>query len=310
MSLQLSNVANLCKKEPYFVYPWGTNPSYGFAAVYSGFIKSLTLCIKKGVGYRFVRVSNPRGIVLENGYNDFFLPVCDEVSGFFLRQFNRDPLPFQAKLPFIKDVVSALLRQTTTSSAQYFLFSSKLSHLPDVSLPQTLEMYKYDDFILRAELANALWKFRPDIDASIKRIITSLVGFDISSDFCAAVIRRGDKILESNYAQLDLYVDSISSFVGKNAPVFIASDDIGAIYELERRLPGYQCFYLHPYFKRGYSNRAFHAMTVDLRKDALLRFLAQVEILKAARSFFATRTTNVSYLVNTLRRGRRVHWVD
>ena len=122
MTVLLADIANLCKKEPFFVYPWGTNSSYGFAAVYSGFIRSLTLCLRKGVGYRFVKVTKPTGIALEEGYSDFFLPFCDEASGFLLERLNFDPLPFQAKLPFMKTAVSSLLRLSATSGSQYFLF--------------------------------------------------------------------------------------------------------------------------------------------------------------------------------------------
>lgn len=310
MTFSLSNVASLCNKAPFFVYPWGTNASYGFAAVYSGFAKTLTLCIRKGVGYRFVKVQRPMGIALDDGYSDFFLPFCDEASGFLLDRLNRDPLPFQAKLPFIKNAVSLSLRLSATPGAQYFLFSPQLTQLPNVPLPDELSIYENDDFQLRAELANALWRFRPDINASIKAIVASLVEFQLSADYYSVVIRRGDKILESNYASLDLYVESICSAVSEGASIFIASDDFDSILELERRLPGYKCFYLPPPFRDGYSNKAFRDLSSDSRRKALLQFLAQVEILRSARCFFATRTTNVSFMVNTLRRGNQVYWVD
>lgn len=94
------------------------------------------------------------GIALEEGYRDFFLPFCDEASGFLLDRLNFDPLPFQAKLPFMKTTVSSLLRLTATSGSQHFLFSSSLSNLANVSLPSTLAIYEHDEFLLRAELAN------------------------------------------------------------------------------------------------------------------------------------------------------------
>jgi len=148
------------------------------------------------------------------------------------------------------------------------------------------------------------------VQARIHELISGLSLSYPPNGFLSVVIRRGDKISESEYASLSLYVDAVRPFAGKYSGLFIAGDDLSAMQSLAKLLPDFNCFYLEPPFANGYDNRLFRSMSSNDRETALIRFLAQIEMLRSSAVFVGTKTTNAAFMVNTLRGGKCVVWVD
>jgi hypothetical protein len=302
-SLTIDSLRALAAKRPFFAYPWACNPGAGFGANHSGLTKSLTMCLQKGIGFRFVALARPQGIAIARGYGDYFLPFCEEVSGRWLPGLNRNQLPGQSRLPWVAPLVSALLQATTRPRARYFFFTPPAS-IPSFATP--FSAVPYD--ILRASVSHLLWHYTPDVGeevAAVKRELPPL-----PEPYLATLVRRGDKILEATYAGLEGYVRPIQALQGRFRRLFIAGDDLEAMQALASLLPELECVFLRPAFTAGYDNASFRQLPAEQRRAAMIRFFAQVDLLRESAHFVATRTTNVSYIVNAFRAGRDVTWLD
>lgn len=302
-SLTIDSLRALAAQRPFFAYPWACNPGAGFGANHSGLTKSLTMCLQKGIGFRFVALARPQGIAIARGYGDYFLPFCEEVSGWWLPGLNRNQLPGQSRLPWVAPLVSALLQATTRPRARYFFFTPP-SSIPGFANP--FSAVPYD--ILRASVSHLLWHYTPDVGeevAAVKRELPPL-----PEPYLATLVRRGDKILEATYAGLEGYVRPIQALQGRFRHLFIAGDDLEAMQALASLLPELECVFLRPAFTTGYDNASFRQLPAEQRRAAMIRFFAQVDLLRESAHFVATRTTNVSYIVNAFRAGRDVTWLD
>ena len=302
-SLTIDSLRALAAKSPFFAYPWACNPGAGFGANHSGLTKSLTMCLQKGIGFRFVALARPQGIAIARGYGDYFLPFCEEVSGRWLPGLNRNQLPGQSRLPWVAPLVSALLQATTRPRARYFFFTPPAS-IPGFATPFLAVPYD----ILRASVSHLLWHYTPDVGeevAAVKRELPPL-----PEPYLATLVRRGDKILEATYAGLEGYVRPIQALQGRFRRLFIAGDDLEAMQALASLLPELECVFLRPAFTAGYDNASFRQLPAEQRRAAMIRFFAQVDLLRESAHFVATRTTNVSYIVNAFRAGRDVTWLD
>ena len=306
--LSIDDIYRLTSHGPTFVYPWGCDPNAGFGANHSGLTKSLTLCLIKGLGFSLVNPRESKGIVLSRGYEDYFQPFCGTTHGFLLNRINKDPLPFQKKMPWVKNLAEAYLRSACQPGASHFLFSD-LKKLPAADRQHDDQPKLPSDYAeLRQMLSKALWAYQPEIAERVETIKAEIPKF--SKPYLSLCIRRGDKIIESDYAPLELYAKHLQTYENQFQEVFIAGDDLPAIEELASRLTNFKCLYLSPAFKRGYNNAIFSQQSIDIRKDAMTRFFAQVELMRDSAIFIGTKTTNVSWLVSNYRGGKQVIWID
>lgn len=206
------------RRRSLFVYPWGCSRGAGFGANYSGMIKTLTVCLLKGVGYGFVRLKKPCGIAIYRGYSDFFQPFCGEVDGCLLASLNISPLPFQAKIPVFRDLVGSGLRLATRPRADYFIFSD-LSSVRSRSVPEDDPSYTTEFQMLRSRTARCLWRLNPEIRECVDRVKAES---EIeSANYISTLVRRGDKYLEADYASIDKYASCISAVADRFSNIFL-----------------------------------------------------------------------------------------
>lgn len=303
LHLTLEEIYRLVAKEPSFVFPWACDPRAGFGANFSGLTKSLAMALSKGIGFKLVGLEHPSGIAISEGYTDFFLPFCDYAKGLFLERLNRSPLPSQARLPFIPKVVELILKQTTGGRGRYFAFTSH-DNIPSLGSP----FHDCDLAILRRAISLALWQYQAPISAAVTRVKTEITL--PSEPYLSTCIRRGDKIVESSYAELSLYTRKILPLRSQYKYLFIAGDDLNAIQRLAASLPDFHCFYLVPPFRSGFVMSDFHMQSASRRLDLLVRFFAQIDLMRESSLFLGTRTTNVSYIINSFKSPESVLWID
>lgn len=228
-TLTLERINAMCDRTPFFVYPWACNPRAGFGANHSGLTKCLTMSLKKGIGFRLVRLSEPSGIAIDKGYSDYFVPFCGDVFGPFQESLNRSPLPAHSRLPFIRRVASKILRATTSGDARFFLFDDAES-IPNFR--SDLESVPFD--ALRRSVSTLLWKYTRDIQVLVDAVCAE-VG-ELRQPYLATCVRRGDKILEADYASVGAYVRHIRSLDVNFSQIFISGDDLPAMETLANHL--------------------------------------------------------------------------
>ncbi|MFO0039594.1 MAG: hypothetical protein ACK522_11720 [Synechococcaceae cyanobacterium] len=248
-------------------------------------------------------MARPEGIAITRGYGDYFLPFCGDVAGWWLPALNRNQLPGQSRLPWVAPLVSALLQATTRPRARYFFFTPPAS-IPSLASP--FAAVPYDS--LRATVSHLLWQYTPEVAGEVEAVKRELP--PLTEPYLATCVRRGDKILEARYAGLEGYVQPIQALQGRFRRLFIAGDDLEAMQALASLLPQLECVFLRPAFTAGYDNASFRQLPAAQRRAAMIRFFAQVDLLRESAHFVATRTTNVSYIVSAFRAGRDTTWLD
>jgi hypothetical protein len=284
------------------VYSFGCTPAMGFGADYLGLVDKLMACLQFGVGFRLCEIRSPQGFVIKNGWTDYFEPFCDVATGALLDRINRHQFPFAKKFPVVKHAARLWLKCATRPPVDYFQFDHlKIEHLG----PPIFEANE-NYLSARRDLIRLLWTYNAETACEVERIKDEIS----PKNYLGICIRRGDKIAEYSYIDIDRYVESITALASDTRTVFVATDDVRTISEISSIMPHYIFISLTENNARGYIHSEFKSLPSEERRRRTLRFFAQLELLRDASLFIGSRTTNVSWMVNAHRGGDGVVWLD
>lgn len=122
-------------------------------------------------------------------------------------------------------------------------------------------------------------------------------------NFVAIHIRRGDKIREVRPVSLRAYADAVTLLARAGEQVFVATDD-GSVIEHMRELlrPRHEVFTLGSVGgRKGHRQGQVNRASVARRYELTLDLLAEIELMRRARVFIATFSSNLARLVHVLR---------
>jgi hypothetical protein len=294
--------AAISEPKKIMVYSFGCWPTASFNADYLGLVDRLMACLQLGIGFRLCKIRSPQGFVVKNGWTDYFEPFCDVATGALLDRINRHQFPSAKKFPVIKPVARLWLKCATRPRADYFQFDDlKIETLsPPIFEPN--ENY----LSARRDLIRLLWTYNAETACEVERIKNEIS----PKNYIGICIRRGDKIAEQSYVDVDRYVETISTLANDTRTVFVATDDVRTISEISRIMPHYVFISLTENNARGYIHSEFKSLPSEERRRRTLRFFAQLEFLRDASFFIGSRTTNFSWVVNAHRGEDGVVWVD
>ena len=290
--------------EKILVYNFGGTPAAGFCADYLRLLWQLMQCLNSGIGFRFGRTTRPRGFVTQKGWSDYFEPFCGEVDAPLLNVMNVWQFPFARKIPITKFVARIWLRNLSRPRADYFMFD-KLGEINSLRPSVFDENQSY--FSARQDLMRILWAYNPATKVAVRSLVQKL---NLPHNYLAICIRRGDKISEYPYVEIEPYVEKIYALNDESRTIFIATDDYRVIPKLAEMLRGYKLVSLTERESCGYNNAQFICLPADERRRRTIILLATMEILRDSWYFFGANITNVSHIANSFRGGERVIWVD
>ncbi|MES2632434.1 MAG: hypothetical protein V4669_05650 [Pseudomonadota bacterium] len=293
-------------KDLTLVYSFGCDRRAGFGADYLGFVSKLMWCLQHRVGFRFAEVRHPIGFITARGWTDYFEPFCGEAQGPFLDRLNVHAFPYPRRLPFLKTLAGAWLRATVQPASQYFSFDDL--EKVDARLRQGLASI---DFLKdRQALIAILWRYNFETMREVQQIKQQARRLPESARYFAICVRRGDKRMEHGYVGVQRYAEAIAQRAGSLRTMFLATDDASVVDEVRRAMPDFNVLSLTDPISTGYVHRAFSSLPASDRRRQTLRFFAQLELMRDASFFIGSRTTNVSWMVNAMRGGGGVDWVD
>ncbi|WP_161798964.1 hypothetical protein [Caenimonas sp. SL110] len=293
-------------KDRTLVYSFGCDRSAGFGADYLGFVGKLMWCLQNDVGFRFGEVRRPVGFITARGWTDYFEPFCEEARGPLLDKLNVHAFPYARRLPFLKTFAGAWLRATVQPASDYFSFDAL-----DQVTGQGQRGIAANDFLKdRQALIEVLWRYNAQTLREVRQIKEQANLLPESSSYFAICVRRGDKLMEHGYVGVQRYVQAIAQHAGSLRTLFLATDDASVVDEVRKALPDFNVLTLTDPASKGYVHRDFSSLPASERRRQTLRFFAQLELMRDARFFIGSRTTNVSWMANALRGGDGVHWVD
>lgn len=172
----------------------------------------------------------------------------------------------------------------------------------------------FNDFILKEGYFDDLslffqnkWCFSSVTSSFIENEISTL---RLPQEYDAFHIRRGDKLkVEAKLKHISEYVNCLGKQSCKC--VFISTDDYDVINEVRDFLPKeIDVKHLCSEFKSGHDQKKFNSMSKESIQKEILNLLTEVEIMRKAKNFVGSYSSNIGVALYLLRSGNRCHSVD
>lgn len=151
-------------------------------------------------------------------------------------------------------------------------------------------------------LAHALWRLNPD---TAERVATLTRNTGLArASYVALHVRRGDKRKEAKLVALLQYARAVRLVAHAGEPVFVATDDGRVLRTLRGLLPGHELVALaSTKSRRGHLQARQNRIWMKARYDSVVDLLGDVEMMRRARVFVGTFSSNLGRLVHVLRTG-------
>jgi len=275
----------------------------GFAAEMLGLLKGAMSCLHQRIRFALAEGGRSMGVAAFAGFHDYFEPIFPVERLGNINALNVSAMRGFGRFPPLRRGASALLRRQ--SGLDLFMMDDLA--LPPHRLVVPELAIDLDYWEACALLARMALVYRADVAEWVAGAVSE---WTLPPSYIAVHLRRGDKVSEIPYANIDAYVRAIDGLRGGETAVAVASDDARAIDELRRRLePRFEVLPCSDTEGRGFDRRRFNALPPEARFAATRRFLAELEMLRGGTSFVGQEGSNVSFLLAMMRAGQGVHRV-
>jgi len=282
----------------------------GFFVEMNYMVNAMLYCLDHRI--RFQLYSEDANFGTGVGWEEFFLPFCEEVHEPFHKKYNFHRLPSWrrilkscSKLKSVGPVVWKLksyIKTITGRLIAYRIYKEYVLFEQDVRI-DTNRQYIIPELGINASyyelyglLAKMVWKFQPVILHS-KEVYIKMLSLPLQYD--GIHIRGGDKETETELIGGQQIMKMLNP--KDNSTVFILTDDYRHIQNLQANYPYVQFLTLCQPEERGYHHKDFCKQSPENRKDAIVRLIISVDLQLKCHSFVGSITTGPSVFVMKLR---------
>jgi hypothetical protein len=247
----------------------------------------------------------------KQGWIDYFLPFCDEVSTPSLRvnYLFKSGGGLKTAIRCTKKVVLGLMtKQPVLLNYDIWpeiwnvAFVEREFRIPILAI-------EGDCFAACQALLNRAWKFNGQTTASVRRMQEAL-GL-VEGEYFTLHIRRGDKWHEAKPIEIYNYMRKADEVNRRQLrKCFLMTDDYSVVKELRRGYPKFEIFSLCDQSEQGHLQNEFNLRPAEARRNSTLRLLAELVIAKGGSFFVGTFSSNVGRLVAMLRGRSSTFGVD
>lgn len=276
----------------------------GFFSEFNNMIFAMLYCLKHNI--QFVLFSKDANFGYEKGWQDYFLPFCDESNITLHSKLNpRQPeknLTFKNKL---KIFIFKICTQTTylTSDLWDEFHNNKFEKaLFDIS---SLGI-KGNILDASRTLIDIIWHYNNEVGNLINELVSNL---KLPTKYIGLHIRRGDKCLEYDEQDLDIYLNKVIA-VSNLRDIFVSTDDYQVIIDLRNNFYGWNIYTLCPENRNGYFQNKFNSLDVKYKKKEMVELFASIEILSKSEHFIGTLSSNIGMYLGMRMNENKVHGVD
>jgi hypothetical protein len=266
-----------------FVFHLGVDS--GFFSEFNNMVLAILYCLTNKI--RFVLYSGDANFKINRGWDDFFMPFCDETRAVVHRKLNRR-YPSRHVSLTRRLAVTAFKRIHGIDYLTHDLWNSFRS--PDFAA-QSFSFSNHRDLDLRGAaqiLISMLWKYNPETRCAIETLKNSV---PLPEEYLGLHVRSGDKHVEALPLNIPSYMRKAMS-ISSLRNIFLLTDNWIIYEEAKRNYPGYTFSTLCLPSDRGYVHREFVKSGKDEREVKLLRLFASIDILASARYFVGTFSAN------------------
>jgi len=283
----LSNYTELNNsfKKKTLVYRLGFR--YGFFSEYNNMIFAMLYCLENKI--RFVLYSKQANFGYEKGWDDYFMPFCEENSNnFHFKHNHRDPLSTtfpERNHPFIY-----LFKMTHPNHFLTFQlwdkfrdkkFESKIYSIPELGITGDLQK-------ACSVLIKLTWHYNLHTQNTINTLISSV---ELPKNYIGLHIRGGDKSIETDLLDADKYVSKSKSLSDLHN-LFVLTDDYRIIENMQSEYKDFVIYTLCDKSEQGYFHEKFQKKEKTIIKKSHEKLFASIDILNKAQLFIGTFSSN------------------
>jgi hypothetical protein len=275
----------------------------GFFSEFNNMVLAMLYCLRHEI--RFVLYSDNANFKVSRGWEDFFLPFCEETRRPEHREFNRR-LPPDRIAPEERERIDAFKKSNGIAFLTHELWNRFRSSDFERQSFSLSNRHGLDLQSAAGVLVSMLWRYNVPIHASVEAMRRRV---SLPGDYLGIHVRAGDKAVEAPLKDISHYMDRAKTHSSLR-DVFLSTDDYAVVEEACRRYPGYSFRTLCTPSERGYVHQDFMRQHARVRQWRLLNFFSAIEILASARYFFGSISTNPGMYLGMRMGGDRAFFID
>lgn len=275
----------------------------GFFAEYTCMVNAMLFCLENKIEFKLY--SEDANFGAGKGWNDYFIPFCEEVHEKFNHKYNFH------RIPSWKVIIKASINEKTFKNIIWkakfscYHMASKLLCLyhykKKTLLTQDItfnahKYYKFPELGIEGEyievfnkISDMIWNFNEYTNNVLQEALKEL---NLPDKYASCQIRGGDKITEAQLISEEHYINKIKELGHRN--VFLLTDDYNIFKRLEETCTSICWSTLCDPNDTGYDNKKFCSSDKDFKRNKIAKLLSSVQILMNSDTFIGSITCGPS----------------
>ncbi|NDV63724.1 hypothetical protein [Bacteroides sp. 224] len=276
----------------------------GFFAEYSYMVSAILYCLQHKIQFKLYSADANFGY--DKGWNDYFIPFCEEVNEAFHHTYNTHAIPSWKEIirRSFKQKNCALLKWKFKHVYRTFIGTilAIVTYKEKVRLNHHIKFNPNQHFYISelgidgdymhafSKITEIVWRFNQNTAIKCRKLIEDL---QLPLHYAGCQIRGGDKITETELIPSDYYIRIIKE-KSEERTVFVLTDDYRIFQHLQKSWPEINWFTLCAANEQGYVNSEFTKTNSQKKEMQMMRFLSSMQILIDASFFVGSITTGPS----------------
>ncbi|MGI4751466.1 MAG: hypothetical protein ACRYFB_12605 [Janthinobacterium lividum] len=265
---------------------------------------AILFCLKNNIKFILSSVNN--NFSYEKGWEDYFLPFCEENRSKLYLKYNARSYQIKPTIPNI--IKTKLVKKLTginylTQDIWTFIrdakFQNETFNIPSLEISGNLVS-------ALQIVVNHIWHFQPAIQEEVTTKITPL---NLPSNYVGVHLRSGDKSTEAKISPVQKYIDYIKNTTPLK-DLFVLTDDYKNIKEIQRSFSEYKVYSFCQENEKGFSEGAYNKLDKEDKKKITIKLLTDTEVLYKSATFIGTFSSNVGLFIGMRRNAENWYGID
>lgn len=277
------------------------NSGGGFYSEYNNILPAMLYCLTHKI--RFVMSSTPGPLTYEKGWEDYFLPFCEEDNDERINRYNTR----RYKKHFLKSVIYNT----------FLKFSSPYKYVTNhVWVRMHKKKFLFGNFEIKElgidgnildacnKLHSIVYRYTPSVEKLIRETKETL---NLPLKYAGMHVRGGDKIREAEILSPDHYMSELKKR-SECKDVFVLTDDYRLFSHLEEGYKDYRFYTTCSKEETGYFMDDLNTQDKKIRYLKYITLLVAMDVLKNAEISIGTLSANPGlFLKFTMPQGKFIN---
>jgi hypothetical protein len=277
----------------------------GFYSEYNNMIYTMLYCIRKEIQFELYSQNSNFSI---KGWNDFFVPFCNENKQKWHQKFNHSWILPKPKT--FRNVIVTLYYTFLCYINNVDYLTSDLFYVSrNQRIDESFLINNLSNRINFLQYCNLLVQMTYKFNHKTKQEVEQYLKAFNFNEYVGFHIRRGDKSIEKAYNKLEDYIKKAEGLT-KIRKAFVSTDDYLVVQELIEKFQNWEFYSIVDDRERGYNYIHYYELGEIEKRNHLIGLFASIEMLVNANLFIGTFSSNIGSFVYMRRNGKNVYAVD